>query len=353
MCSVAFSGQRTKKVVLLNPGGDHWFWKMMIDFMQNVSDDLDIDLEIKTSDRDHFLSIEQAREVATRVEPPDVIITGNEKSNAKEIIRIADSAGVDVFLFNNGFVDHEDSIAMGKPREVYPHWIGQLNPNNFSAGYQMGTFLIRKARAQFKLPLDSTVYIVAIAGTRKTHASSERVRGLRQAIAEDGHSKLLQEIPGDWTAQHAKVVSNVFLKRYPKIHVVWGANDSTIMGAMESARALGMIPGVHVVFGGCGWYLPALELIKSGELAVSVGGHFMEAGWSLVLINDYLSGIDFNEETIDTEMYVISKENVGLYLKKSLDHNWASIDFKKFSKKYNSALKKYNFSLDAVLNQPK
>ncbi len=184
------------RVVLLNPGGNHWFWKMVIDFMQAAAEDLDMNLEVVTSHRNHLLTVRQAEEVVSRRNPPDYIVTGNEKSNAGKVIEAADRAGVKIFLFSNGFVNPKDIKKYGRPREKYKHWIGEMIPNNFSAGYQMGKVLIDEALSAGSR--EGNVKIAAIAGTHATHASIERVRGLRKAVDEHRNKvKLLQVVPGD------------------------------------------------------------------------------------------------------------------------------------------------------------
>jgi len=298
-------------VVLLNPGGDHWFWEMIIDFMKASAEDLDMQLEVITSHRNHILTIQQAKEVASRKNPPDYIVTGNEKSNAGEIIKISNQAGVKVFLFNNGFVSPEDINALGRPREKYKHWIGEIIPNNFSAGYQMGNILINQSLAAGLTSQGGKVHMAAIAGTFKTHASTERVRGLRQAVKENSHRvKLLQVFPGDWTTKKSEQVSIGLLSRYPEVKAIWAANDTTAFGAMNTAMSMGLDPGKDILFGGCGWYAPAIKKVQDGTLATTVGGHFMEGGWVMVLIHDYHHGRDFISDPIETAMYSIDKSNV-------------------------------------------
>lgn len=339
-------------VVLLNPGGNHWFWKMVIDFMKAAADDLGMQLEVVTSDRDHLLTIQQVGEVVKRANPPDYIITGNEKSNAGEIIRIADQAGVKIFLFSNGFVDSRDIELYGRPRGKCKNWIGELIPNNFSAGYKMGKMLIDRALTLGLAAQDGKVHIAAIAGTYRTHASLERVKGLRQAVEEYGDQvKLLQVFHGNWTSKKAEEISTGLFRRYQEVGVVWGVNDSTALGAMNVAESLGKIPGKDILFGGCGWYSPAIQKIQEGTLVTSVGGHFMEGGWVMVLLHDYHHGTDFLSEQIETAMFSIDKSNVDQYLEVFGEQEWHKLDFKKFSKIHNRSLEKYDFSLDTVLKQ--
>lgn len=340
------------RVVLLNPGGNHWFWEMVVGYMQAAAEDLDMELEVVTSDWNHLLTIEQSKKVVNRKNPPDYIITGNEKGNAGEIIKICDKAGVNVFLFSNGFANSEDITAFGDPREKYKHWIGEIIPNNFSAGYQMGKVLIDEALSDNLTGKDGKVNIAAISGAFATHASVERVKGLKKVINEyEDKVNLLQIVQGDWTFERGKEVGKGLFHRFEDVKIIWGANDTTALGAMEAAAAVGKKPGDDVLFGGCGWYAPALHKIKTGKLTTSLGGHFMEGGWAMVLIHDYHHGKDFFPDTIKTYMYSIDKTNIDKYLTVFGNQNWNKIDFKKFSKVYNPTLKSYDFSLHAVFKQ--
>ncbi|BCS97201.1 sugar ABC transporter substrate-binding protein [Desulfoluna limicola] len=325
---------------------------MTIDFMQAVAEDLDMELEVVTSDRDHFLTVQQAKEIVSRKNPPDYIITGNEKSNAGQIIRISDEAGIKIFLISNGFVFPKDIEAYGRPREKYKHWIGEMIPNNFSAGYQMGKVLINKALALNLTAQDGKIHIAAIAGAFGTHASVERVRGLQTVVGEFSDKvKLLQVFPGDWTSERAEKVGRGLFRRYKEVQIIWGANDTTAIGAMNAAISIGKTPGKDVLFGGCGWYAPAIQKIQEGTLTTSVGGHFMDGGWAMVLLNDYHHGKDFISDPIETDMFLLDKSNIEKHSIVFVKQQWSKIDFKKFSKVHNPSLKRYDFSLEAIFQQ--
>ena len=78
-------------------------------------------------------------------------------------------------------------------------------PNNFSAGYQIGKTLINRALASHSTDRGGKIPIAAIAGAFATHASSERVRGLRAVVDEfSDQVELLQVLPGDWTFERAE-----------------------------------------------------------------------------------------------------------------------------------------------------
>ena len=339
-------------VVVLNPGGNHWFWQMVVDFMQAAADDLGIELEVVSSAFDHLLSIRQAEEVAARPIHPDYLLTGNEKGNGGEIIRIADRAGIPVFLFSNGFVDEADRQRYGQPRQRFPHWIGQLIPDNYGAGYTMGTTLLASADSRNLRSRDNSINILAIGGTRLTHASEERLRGLRDAMAAASTpTRLLQVVHGNWGYEDGRQLGHGLLNRHQDVQVLWAANDSMALGAMDAATALGRIPGQDLLFAGCGWYGPALERIQHGELTTSVGGHFMDGAWALVMLYDYHHGIDFASDPWRSTMFAIDRDTLTRYHALFGNREWDMIDFTRYSKAMNPGLTSYDFSLDSITGQ--
>lgn len=354
---VDISKAEKMRVSFLNPAGKtDWFWSMVTDFMQAAADDLDIDLEVLYSDRNHFLTVQQAEKVVNRSYKPHYIITGNEKGNAATIINIAEKAGVKVFLFSNGFVDHDDLEKYGVPRKYYSSWIGQYIPDNFSAGYQIGKFIIEQGLAQGLVDIDGKLNIVAFAGAFATHASTERVRGL-EAVAKEYSEKVrvLQIIPGDWSKETAAQKALLMFARYSKrkIGAIWSANDAMALGVMNSAQGYGKVPGKDFFIGGCGWSSDAIIKVSQGSMAMTSGGHFMDGAWALVMLYDYHHGRDFQADPVKSAMHVIDKANADRYLELFGSNDWNKIDFKQFSKVLNPQIMHYDFSLGRILNQLK
>lgn len=94
-----------------------------------------------------------------------------------------------------------------------------------------------------------------------------------------------------------------------------------------------------------------MKAVADGKLVATIGGHFLEGAWAMVLLCDHYHGIDFASERIDwrSEMLPLTQETVGNYLKYFGTGHWRKIDFRRFSKFYNRDLKTYNLSLRALL----
>ncbi|MFB2862077.1 ABC transporter substrate-binding protein [Aeromonas sp. MdU4] len=330
-----------------------FFWPKVDALMQAAADDLQIDVEVLYAEMDHLKMVKMVKEVVHRANPPDYLIVDNFKMQGGTMIREADAAGVKVFLMANG-LNEEQTALFGKPREKYKHWIGELTPDNQFAGYQLAKELINQALDAGVTASDGKLHLAAISGDFVTPASVQRVAGLEQAVAEYPNVELKQVVPGQWDEQRAQGIAIKLAKRYPELGALWVANDEMALAAMNGLLANGKTPGKDIFVGGINWKKEALEQVTKGKMSASIGGHFMLGAWSLVLLYDYHHGKDFADEGVQVRQRlfgVIDAQNVDQYLSVFGDENWQKIDFTRFSKELNPSLKKYDFSIEAILRQ--
>ncbi|RJP84572.1 MAG: hypothetical protein C4518_18835 [Desulfobacteraceae bacterium] len=351
------SSEERMRVVFINPGffdvhnPTGGFWLSVSSFMRAAAEDLNIDLEILYCDRNHIKMKNLAEEVISRKNPPDYLVVVNEKLSAGPIIINADQAGVKVFVILNGF-EGEQRQKMGPPRSRYKHWLGTLIPDNHFAGYQVARLVIDQAlNAGIKTP-DGRLHLIGFSGDYITQASIERVDGLKQAVAEYPNVDLKQVIPCNWSKDEARSKTPKVLKRYPETDAIWCANDPIAIGALEGAAAAGRTPGKDIFLGGLNWDPPGLAKVKSGEIVTSVGGHFMTGGWALILLYDYHHGRDFAEDGTLLKYKIFGAlhiENIDQFINTFGDRDWRKIDFTRFSKILNPDIRKYQFSVESIL----
>jgi ABC-type sugar transport system substrate-binding protein len=346
------------RVTFINPGISDpidptgGFWLSVSSFMRAAAEQLDIDLEIIYSERDHIRMQQQAREVAERSVLPDYLIVVNEKLAADEMVKTADRAGLKVFVMLNSF-ESDQAEEMGPPRKKYKNWIGSLLPDNNIAGSLVTQQIIDEATRR-SASWNGRLKLFAIAGDPVTQASVQRVEGLRKTVSEYAGVELQQVFIGEWRQDIARQQTQIALLRYPETRAIWAANDPMAEGAIEGALEEKRQPGKDIFIGGVNWDAPALTRIKNGSLAVSVGGHFMTGGWTLVLLYDYHHGRDFADEgpALQRQIFgILNRNNIDVFLNKFGDRNWNKVDFSRFSKVLNPSLTKYDFSTEAVIEQ--
>ena len=344
-----FKGRRPPRVVFLNPGrSDETFWNMVAGFMSAVVEDLPVELEMLTAERDHILMRDMVRRVCQRTTKPDYLLLVDEKDTGASMLEISEAAGVRCFLLLNP-LSAKPAKRLGGPREHLKTWIGALIVDQERAGYDIGKSLLRAARQ--RLPAPAPLPALAISGNQSTTAAIERNKGLTRALSEDPDAGLQQMIFSQWRRDKAARQSAGLLRRYPETRLIWAANDDMALGALEAARAQGLTPGEGLFVSGLNWATDALTEVRDGHMAASIGGHFMGGGWALIMLFDHYHGLDFAspEPTRKLVMGTIDLTNVGPYLERFGDRDWSSVDFTRFSKAHDSELEAYEFSVTGLL----
>lgn len=270
-------------VVFLNPGySNETFWVSYSNFMQAAAKDLGMQLRIEYSERQPELALTQARQVLEGEQRPDYLVLVNEQYVAPEIIRLSRASGVKLFLVNNGLT-HDQAALIGEHPDKYPPLLGTLVGNDEQAGYQMLKELI--ALSLSKAP-QRPIELLAFSGLKTTPAAQLREQGMRRALAEHPQVRLRQVVYGGWGQQRAYEQAQQLLKRYPKIELVWSANDEMAFGAMQAFVEAGRTPGKDVLFSAVNSSPQALQARIDGRLSVLMGGHFSLGGWAMVLLHD-------------------------------------------------------------------
>lgn len=340
-----------EKVAWFKSGSNSKFWPIVEQIMVAAASDLQLDLNIYEYNNDPFYMITLVKEVlADKNSRPDCILIHNFKKRGEKILELGEQFEVPVFLFNAGF--GPDSL-VGKPREKYPHWIGQILPDDEYGGYLLAKELIRKAASLEKdhAPLQ----MVALEGNRTSSASIKRVAGLKRALAEHPEVLINQFFHSKWKIELAKEAFQATRRRYPDTTIFWAASETMSIGVIEAAKEHDLLPGQNLFTGGFDLLPENKKYIETGEMTASVGGHYFEAAWALVLIHDYLNGFDFATEgttSFTTKMTSQTKEDLTKYndiysvLSSSKLDN---LDFGSLSKHRNPTIENYNFDLNSFL----
>nr|WP_321260100.1 ABC transporter substrate-binding protein [uncultured Pseudodesulfovibrio sp.] len=337
-------------VAFLNPAaqGDVFF-QLLTDFMQAAADDLGFDLDVYYGGRNHVLIDENVKTLFSRDTLPQYIIGMNARGAGEPLLAQAEAAGIKTVFINQSFLGAERKSA-GRPGEKFTQWLFEYLPDDTHAGYLLAKKLIEKASKRGMIDADGMINIIAVSGHETSPASLLREEGLREALAEFPNARLRQIIHAGWKPDRARELSQRLLRRYPDTSVVWSASDAMGAGVAEGVRELGKNPGLDILIGGVDWTQRAQELIEKGDFTVSVGGHFMDGAWALVMMYDAMHGIAVPRAS-QSHFSSLTARNIFEYRKHFGVSDWRKIDFTKFSKSLNPTLEYYDFGLEAVLDQ--
>lgn len=338
------------KVAIINPAtsADPFFGNL-IAFMQLAAEDLGVELEILECDRDAARTREAGRALASRDTRPDYLVLINDSGTAVDILPAADAAGIKVLLICEEVLA-ADRHAIGEPRGLYPNWLGEILPDDRATGLLLANALIDEARRQGKTAGDGKVHVCGLSANY-TPASLFRARGLQDAVALHADVSFGETVLADWDREKAAWWTGELLERNPGTTVIWAANDTMALGAADAIEAAGLVPGQDVFTGGVDWASFALPKVLDGTFTASLGGHFMDAAWGLIMLYDHHHGRDFQIRRARSKNVVVTARNVQEYMRFLDRGQWHRIDFSRFSKVRNPDLESYEFSPEAVLQE--
>ncbi|MFT7560842.1 MAG: ABC-type sugar transport system substrate-binding protein [Flavobacteriales bacterium] len=339
---------KTKLKVVLMMSEDFEFWRSAQNFALEVAHDLDIELTVQPAGN-RFESLRSLKALVKSGNKPDFLIFPYPLGTGNKMLDIVEAAGINTFLYNSD-ISLIDRAELGRPRENYRYWLGHMFPDDEQVGYILADTLIRLRREALDVDpgrRDSIIQLAGIGGASSSLPAILRNSGFKRRVS-DGHGLQLRRIAHiEWTNPAPAV--HVLFKSYPDLDILWTAADILAIDSIGPAESLGFISGEDFLIGGVDWSPAGVEAVADGRIAVSVGGHYQEAGWALVLLNDLYYGVDFADDpgvVIKLPMSALTQKNVDIYQSIFTNERWKQVDFKYFSKYYNPNLKSYDFSID-------
>ncbi|MBC07721.1 ABC transporter substrate-binding protein [Thalassospira sp.] len=335
------------RVAFINPGyGDRGFWKDVRDTMQAAADQFGYDLLVFDSNRDSKMMIESAQKVFALEPTPDYIIAVNEHQQGTRIVLEAEERGIPVIMLLNDLTD-EQKENYGYPGKDIKNWILSLTPDNERAGYDIAKSLIDGARLKADNQQPGPLCLLSIAGDRNTPASLQRLDGLDHALSRFPLLREQRRLVANWSYDEAYRQTENWLDRDGCVDAIWAANDDIALGAIAALEKAGRKPGKDVFVGGLNWSPDGLRKVADGEMTITHGGHFFAGAWVMVLLHDYIQGVEIlsKHPEITFRMEAITRDNISYFVDILGSRNWNSLDFHQFSIANSPSGTEYNFGL--------
>ena len=352
--SLATTTSRAEKgfsVVFLNPTIESYspFFELIENVLKATAADLNIDLHIAYG-KNNYMRMRQSGLDLMETVKPDYFLTGYYIGATNYHLEYTQNNQTKLLLFvSPPTVDLAKEIK--PPRVKYPNFVGQLTPHDKEFGYKEADVLIAAARNLKLAGKDEPVNIIAFGGFDDDYASEQRLSGLKQRAEEGRDAVVLKTMLAGWNRNLSYKYTLEMLRENPSIHAIWSTNDDMAGGCIQAAEEAGRHPGKDILIGGIDLSKKAIDDIENGKQAVSVGGQFMEAAWSLAMLYDYHHGIDFNDSShyiFHSKAHAVTKDNAAAFRKYFLPADWNSVDFRLLTKTHNPKLKEYDFSLEAM-----
>ncbi|MFC3092790.1 hypothetical protein DRW07_01050 [Alteromonas sediminis] len=248
------------------------------------------------------------------------------------------------FFSVNTSLDEPTWAALQLPRQRYAQWLGHMAPDDYQGGYDLAVQLNRQPGERAAL--------VAIAGALQSAVSNNRKAGYLAAADAVGFT-IMPSFSTDWTPENSRMVVDKALERLPDIDTIWTAGPDIAKGAFIALQNISAARRESMRIGTFDWSKDVVDMMQKEQVVLSYGGHFAEGAWALIMLVDYLNGIDFVEDIgvkFNTQLEALTRDNIDRYAAFLTQEKWQHIDFKKYSKCYTPALKQYHFSATQLLH---
>lgn len=149
-----------------------------------------------------------------------------------------------------------------------------------------------------------------------------RVKGFVDEIAKYPDFKVVATLNGNDTVQGGYQVTQNTLSANPNLVAIYAANDPEAEGAVQALKAAGKSGTSDVMVVGFNGDPPALQLIKSGDMAATVRQDPYGQGQKAVEVATELMNnqqVDFSDPTTKSIFFpvnIVDKSNVNKYLNK-------------------------------------
>ena len=341
----------TYRLAFFAPSGEgDPFWGQFIGFMEKATVDLGMELNVQYAEGNLEKMRQQIVAEAKSTESADILVFPNFKKGGETFLKIIEEQQVPAFVVNSGFTEEE---IVGEPRGKYKHWIGELLPAEEEVGAMLAESLIEEGLRLRSAENPSHLEMVGITGIVSDYAAIQRTKGLKHVVLSYPEIRLRQIVPANWSDKSAATSFAMLSRRYPKVTLIWSASDVMAQGVIRKAKKGGIIPGKDVLIGGVDWAEAGLQAVRSGEQFISIGGHFLEGGWAVVLIYDYLSGSDFAKIKLRwrSKMGSVTAPKWETQRKRLAKIKPDFVDFKRYSRFLNPENTSYDFKIESLFNQ--
>ena len=141
-------------------------------------------------------------------------------------------------------------------------------PLAFSVGSDNGQLGARAADYAAALEREPSPHVLVLEGAPGSIPGNKRVDGFRDRLRQLKPDAVVASLPADWDTGRAMNAVNDTLQREPDLALVFAANDTMALGAVEAVRSAGKREAIKVI--GIDGIAAARKAILAGDMAGSV-----------------------------------------------------------------------------------
>jgi len=219
-----------------------------------------------------------------------------------------------------------------EPQDEFDNYIAFVGPNDEDSGYQMANALFESITPA----ADGKKYVGVIQGTPGTTVAINREKGFDRALAENADVEVVGRVNGNFVRDESQQAMEDLYQAHPEMQGVWCANGGTATGAMTAIKNAGKEPGKDVMVVAMDLNPENVDAVANGELLFDIGGHWLQGGFALVMMYDYLNGYEVPKDKANVvlDLLPLTIDQIDQF-NKDFPDGVPAYDFRAHSKTYN------------------
>ncbi len=274
------------------PTLDAQFWNQYVAFMQEGADVYGIELIVLNADNSPDDMASNIEDLVAR--GVDGIIHVPYWNTGIKVLSEAGAAGIPVILTDVYIEDIQPQD------ELFPNYLAFVGPSDEAAGYAMANALFTEMRAR-----GMEMVVGVVDGTPGTSVAIDRRKGFDRALAENPDVTLAGAVTGNFVRDESQTAFESLYQGNPEIRGVWAANGGTATGVMAALVNAGKVPGEDVLVVGMDLNPENVDAVEDGSLLFDIGGHWLQGGFALVMMRDYLNGFEIPAEEANVKLNLL------------------------------------------------
>jgi ABC-type sugar transport system substrate-binding protein len=271
------------------PTLDAQFWNQYVVFMQEGADALGVELIVLNADNNPDDMASNIEDLVAR--GVDGIIHVPYWNTGIKVLSDASVSNIPVILTDVYIEDIPPQDPM------FPNYLAFVGPSDEAAGYAMAQALFSEMRAR-----NMELVVGVVDGTPGTSVAIDRRKGFDRALEANPDVTLAGAVTGNFVRDESQTAFESLYQGNPEIRGVWAANGGTATGVMAALVNANQVPGEDVLVVGMDLNPENVDAVEEGTLLFDIGGHWLQGGFALVMMYDFLNGLPISAEEANVKL---------------------------------------------------
>ncbi len=300
------------------------FWNRYVDFLQQGAKAYGIDVVVLNADNNPDKMGRNVEDLIAK--GVDGIIHVAYWNTGVKVLTEAKAANIPVVFADVYLPD------ISPQDKRFPNYVAFVGPSDEAAGYEMATTLFKALKPNEK----GEKVVGVVDGTPGTSVAIDRRKGFDRALKENKDVRLAGAVNGNFVRDTSQTAFESLYQGHPDIKGVWAANGGTATGVMAALKNAGKAPGKDVLVVAMDLNPENVDAIESGELLFDIGGHWLQGGFALTILNDYLNNhpLEAKDANMKLKLLPLTKELIPQF-RKDYPQGLPDYDWKQHSKIFN------------------